>query len=53
MGVQLEHFLLCVRTGSKPVADVNIGLADAEAVIYSNRAMDENRRVFWPAYQKT
>ena len=53
VGVQLEHFFLCVRNGSKPLADVNIGLADAQAVIYSNRAMDENRRVFWPAYQQT
>ncbi len=48
--VELEHFLLCVRDGLKPVADVNVGASDAECVIYSNRAMEENRRVFWPQY---
>ena len=48
--VQLEHFLLCVRDGLKPVADVHVGTSDAECVIYSNRAMEENRRVYWPQY---
>jgi len=48
---QMEHFLLCVRDGLKPVADVNIGASDAECVIYSNRAMDETRRVYWPQYE--
>ncbi len=49
--VELEHFLLCVRDGLKPEADVNVGAADAEMVIYSNRAMEENRRVFWPGQE--
>ena len=49
--VELEHFLLCVRDGLRPVADVNIGASDAEMVIYSNRAMEENRRVFWPGQE--
>ena len=49
--VQLEHFLLCVRDVLKPVADVHVGAADSLAVIYSNRAMDENRRVYWPQYE--
>ncbi len=47
VGVQLEHFLHCVRDGRKPLADVNVGAADSLGVIYSNRAMDENRRVTW------
>lgn len=49
---ELEHFLLCVRDGLKPVADVHVGASDAECVIYSNRAMDEDRRVYWPAYEQ-
>lgn len=49
--VQLEHFLLCVRDGLKPVADVNVGASDAECVIYSNQAMEEDRRVYWPQYR--
>ncbi len=49
--VELEHFLLCVRDGLKPIADVKVGADDALAVIYSNRAMEEDRRVYWPEYQ--
>lgn len=48
--VELEHFLLCVRDGLKPIADVHVGATDAECVIYSNRAMEEDRRVYWPGY---
>lgn len=50
--VELEHFLLCVRDGLKPIADVHVGAADALAVIYSNRAMEEDRRVYWPEHQR-
>ncbi|HUQ95443.1 MAG TPA: Gfo/Idh/MocA family oxidoreductase [Bryobacteraceae bacterium] len=44
--VQLESFLDCVRTGKKPLADIEVGLADSSAVILSNLAMDEGRRVY-------
>ena len=49
---ELEHFLLCVRDGLKPVADVNVGASDAECVIYANRAMQDERRVYWPKYEQ-
>lgn len=43
--VQLEEFLDCVRTGKRPKADIEVGLADSTAVILVNIAMDEGRRV--------
>jgi predicted dehydrogenase len=42
---ELEGFFECVRTGKKPVADLELGLADSVAVMLSNLAMDEGRRV--------
>jgi hypothetical protein len=33
-------------TAAKPKADLEIGLNDSSAVILSNMAMDENRRVY-------
>ncbi|MCZ2149000.1 MAG: Gfo/Idh/MocA family oxidoreductase [Bryobacterales bacterium] len=44
--VQLEEFLDCVRAGKRPKADIEVGLADSTAVILSNIAMDEGRRVY-------
>jgi predicted dehydrogenase len=44
---QLESFLSDVRTGNRPRADLEVGLADSTAVILSNIAMDENRRVYF------
>lgn len=34
-----------VRTGKRPLADLEVGLADSAAVMLSNLAMDEGRRV--------
>ncbi len=44
---ELESFLSDVRSGNRPRADLEVGLADSTAVILSNIAMDENRRVFF------
>ncbi len=44
--VQLESFFDCVRTGARPKADLEVGLADSIAVMLSNLAMDEGRRVY-------
>jgi predicted dehydrogenase len=44
---QLESFLNDVKTGARPRADVEVGLADSTAVMLSNLAMDENRRVYF------
>lgn len=43
---ELTDFFECVRTGKHPVADLEVGLADSTAVILSNLAMDEGRRVY-------
>ena len=42
---ELESFFQSCRTGQRPKADLETGLADSVAVILSNLAMDENRRV--------
>ena len=42
---ELAAFLSDVRTGNRPLANVEVGLADSTAVILSNIAMDDNRRV--------
>ena len=43
---ELLSFFDCVRTGKRPVADLEVGLADSTAVMLSNKAMDEGRRVY-------
>jgi predicted dehydrogenase len=49
---ELESFLNDVKTGARPRADVEVGLADATAVLLSNLAMDENRRVYFNEIDK-
>ncbi len=50
--VELEDFLLCVRDGKKPLADLEVGLHDSIGVILSNLAMDEKRTVFYSEMEK-
>jgi|SRR5579884_498787 len=45
VAVELEDFLLCVRDGKKPKADLTVGLNDSIGVILSNIAMREERKV--------
>lgn len=45
--VQLESFFDCCRTGQRPKADLEVGLADSTMVILSNKALDEGRRVMY------
>jgi predicted dehydrogenase len=49
---ELDSFFDCVRTGKRPLADLEIGLADSTAVILSNLAMDEGRRVYFSEIEK-
>jgi predicted dehydrogenase len=49
---ELEGFFNSCRTGQKPLADVEIGLADSVAVILSNMAMDEGRKVYFNEIDK-
>ena len=43
--VQMESFFQCCRTADSPKADLETGLRNATAVILSNLAMEEERRV--------
>ena len=42
---ELESFLLDVRDGGKPEADIEVGLQDSIAVMLANFCMDEERKV--------
>ncbi len=48
----LVSFLSDARTGARPKADVEVGLADSTAVMLSNLCMDENRRVYFNEMDK-
>lgn len=49
---ELESFFNDVKRGGHPIADMEVGLSDAIAVIMSNAAMDENRRVYFSEMDK-
>lgn len=44
---ELESFLLDVRDGGKPKADVQVGLQDSIAVMLSNMCMREERKIYF------
>jgi predicted dehydrogenase len=50
--VELESFFNNCRDGKKPLADLEVGLADSAAVILSNIAMDEGRKVYFNELEK-
>ena len=50
--VSMEAFFDACRTGKKPLADLEVGLADASMVILSNLAMDEGRRIYFNEMDK-
>lgn len=50
--VSMESFFNCCKTGARPKADINVGLEDSTAVMLSNLAMDEGRRVYFSEIQK-
>src|SRR5579872_1732183 len=50
--VELESFFNDCKTGGKPKADIEVGMADAVAVILSNLAMDEGRKVYFNEIDK-
>lgn len=49
---ELESFFSNCRDGKRPKADLEVGLNDSTAVILSNLAMDQERRVFFNEIQK-
>ena len=50
--MELESFFQYCRDGKKPKADLEVGMADAIAVILSNQAMDEGRKVYFNEIEK-
>ncbi|HEY1341071.1 MAG TPA: gfo/Idh/MocA family oxidoreductase, partial [Bryobacteraceae bacterium] len=50
--VELESFFQNCRDGKKPRADLEVGMNDAIAVILSNLAMDEGRKVYFNEIEK-
>ena len=51
--MELESFFDCCRTGKTPMANLEVGMADSVAVILSNQAMDEGRKVYFNEIEKT
>jgi predicted dehydrogenase len=49
---ELESFFRNCRDGKKPLADLEVGLADSIAVILSNQAMDDGRKVYFNEIDK-
>jgi predicted dehydrogenase len=50
--IELESFFQNCRDGKRPLADLETGLADSVAVILSNLAMDEGRKVYYSEIEK-
>jgi predicted dehydrogenase len=50
--VELESFFQNCRDGGRPRANLEVGLADTVAVILSNQAMDEGRKVYFSEMDK-
>ena len=50
--VEMDEFFQCCRTGARPKADLEVGLADSTTVILANLAMDEGRRVYFHEIEK-
>jgi hypothetical protein len=44
----LSNFFASIREGKPIVVPLEVGMADALAVIYANRAIDSGQKVFWP-----
>ncbi len=49
---ELRSFFQNCRDGQRPRADLEVGLADAVAVMLSNQAMDEGRKVYFNEIEK-
>jgi predicted dehydrogenase len=45
---ELSNFFASIREGKPIVCPLDVGMADAKAVLYSNRAIDTGQKVFWP-----
>lgn len=50
--IQFDRFFDCVKSGAKPLANVEVGLADSTGVILSNIAMEQDRKVYFSEIEK-
>lgn len=50
--VSMESFLNDCKRGTRPKADLEVGLSDSTSVILANLAMDEGRRVYYNEIEK-
>ncbi|HUI44263.1 MAG TPA: Gfo/Idh/MocA family oxidoreductase [Terriglobia bacterium] len=48
---ELTNYVASVRDGKPIACPLELGVADARAVIYGNRAIDTGQKVFWPKAQ--
>jgi predicted dehydrogenase len=48
---EMYNFMLSVRDGKPVIAPLEVGVADALAVIYGNRAVETGQKIFWPKAQ--
>ena len=46
--MELSNFMTSIRDGKPNACPIDIGMADARAVIYGNRAIDTGNTVYWP-----
>ena len=49
---QLESFFNDCRTGGRPKANIDVGLADSTTVMLTNLAVDEDRKVMYSEMEK-
>ena len=50
---ELESFFSDCRSGGRPRANIDVGLADSATVILTNTALDEDRKVSWSEVEKS
>ncbi|MBY0505204.1 MAG: Gfo/Idh/MocA family oxidoreductase [Bryobacteraceae bacterium] len=50
--VELASFFDCCATGKRPLADLEVGLHDSTAVILSNQAMYDERKIYFNEIDK-
>jgi hypothetical protein len=48
MYTEMVNFFASIRESKPAIAPVEVGIADALAVIYGNRAIDTGQPVEWP-----
>jgi predicted dehydrogenase len=48
---ELVNFFASIRDGKPVIAPLEVGAADALAVIYANRSIEMGQKVFWPQRQ--